>query len=371
MKKLWHSFVKELKLASRSFYFYIEIVMAAVMVFLLLFVIPENFTSIETEYIFLDMSEEAQEYFIEEYFNNNENILSNEPVEFELDNKIITAQLYKEKNKEYFLFDDEQVMINLAKEERKFAAVIHLNDTHELTYTYYLQGYETERLRNIYKVLHNGDIDILSDHAEGQEVRSLNDNFIGLTDRENMLPSFLTFNGSLMGFFIIASYIFLDKKEGVIKAYAVTPSSIAQYLLSKIGVIMLTSTITSFLIVVPVMGFNFNAFLLVILLLTSGFAASVVGIILASFYEDIMQSFAAIFGLIIVLMLPNIAYFIPSWNPAWIKLIPSYYMQEGFKEILLPNPDALFVFFSSFGFLIAGLVLFMYANWRFKKTLTV
>ena len=36
-----------------------------------------------------------------------------------------------------------------------------------------------------------------------------------------------------MGFFIIAAYIFLDKKEGVIKAYAVTPSPVWKYLLSK------------------------------------------------------------------------------------------------------------------------------------------
>ena len=371
MKKLWHSFVKELTLSSRTFYFYIEIIMAAIMIFLLLFVIPENFSSTETEYLYLDMPEAAQEFFIDDLYKNEEDLVK-EVVEFGVDDEVVMVDLYSNEDKEFYIFSDQDAMVTLAEKDQKFGGAIHVSDTGEITYTYYLQGYETERLRNIFLVLHNEeDIQFLGDHAEAQEVRSLNDDFVGLSDRENMLPAFLTFNGSLMGLFIIASYIFLDKKEGVIKAFAVTPSSVATYLLSKIGMLMFTSTITSFLIVILVMGFNFNAGLMFILLVTSGFAASVLGILLTSYFEDIMQSFAALFVLIIVFMLPNIAYFIPGWNPTWVKWIPSYFMQEGFKEVLLPNPDASFVLLSSLGFLVGGIVLFLFANWRFKKTISV
>ncbi len=53
--KLWHSFTKELLLASRSFYFYIEIVMAGIFLFLLLFAIPETFEVKSNEYLYYDV----------------------------------------------------------------------------------------------------------------------------------------------------------------------------------------------------------------------------------------------------------------------------------------------------------------------------
>jgi hypothetical protein len=372
MKKLWHSFIKELLLSSRSFYFYLELIMAVIMIFILVFVIPENFSNTEVEYIYLDMNSEAREMFINEYFKSNDNILAEEPFIFELDNEEISAIKYSEADSEIFLFEDEQAMIDLAEKEREFAAVIHLEEgSAEVTYTYYLQGYETQRLKNIYLVLHNGDIEALGEFSDAQEVRSLNQTLVELTDRENMVPAFITFNGSLMGLFIISSYIYLDKKEGVIKAYAVSPSTVANYLLSKIMVLMTTSTVTTLLIVIAVKGFDFHILLMLALLLSSGFAASALGILLASYYQDIAESFAAFFALILFFMLPNFAYFIPSWNPNWVKFIPSYYMQEGFKEVLLSNPDTSFVLYSSLGFVIGGVLIFLFANYRFKKTLSV
>lgn len=64
--KLWSSFVKELTIASRGFYFYVEIVMAAILLFVLLFVIPENFSSKEDEYLYLEFpTVEIQEKYID------------------------------------------------------------------------------------------------------------------------------------------------------------------------------------------------------------------------------------------------------------------------------------------------------------------
>ncbi|MCP5094486.1 MAG: ABC transporter permease [Chloroflexi bacterium] len=368
--KLWHSFVKELILASRSFYFYIELVMAGIFLFLLLFVIPEQFNSKSDEYIYWDIPEAAHDFFVEESLEVDEDGVS-ENVELELGDELVPAVLYTTETENIYVLDDRETAVNLADEERAFAAVIHMDDQGEITYTYYMQGYETERLRNTYLVLHNEDLDILTEAFDAQEVRALETEHVLLTDRENVLPSFLTFNGSLMGLFIIASYIFLDKKEGVIKAYAVTASSVWQYLLSKVGIIMLTSTVTSLIIVIPVMGLRPNYPLMLIFLLTTGFAASALGLVLTSYYDNIQQAFGTLYVLIIALMLPNIAYFIPSWNPTWMTFFPTYPMLEGFKEILLTNSNVSYVLLASLGFLVVGLILFLFANVRFKKTLTV
>jgi hypothetical protein len=98
---------------------------------------------------------------------------------------------------------------------------------------------------------------------------------------------------------------------------------------------------------------------------------SALGLVLTSYYDDIQQAFGVLYALIIALMLPNIAYFIPSWNPAWMRAIPTAPMLEGFKEIILPQGDAAYVLSVSLLFLVAGLALFLFANLRFKRTLTV
>ena len=368
--KLWHSFVKELLLSSRTFYFYIELVAAGMFLFLLLFVIPENFNSKSDEYIYWDIPEAARSFMVEEALDLDEDGVS-EQVEFELEDEIVTATLYEAEDERIYVFEEERHAIQLADQERGFAGIIHMNDAGEISYTYYLQGYETERLRNIYLVLHNEDFDTLESAFNAQEVRTIESGSEKLSDRENVIPSFLAFNGSLMGLFIIASYIFLDKKEGVIKAYAVTASAVWQYLMSKVGVILLTSILTSLIIVLPVMGFQPNYLLMLVFLLTTGFAASALGLVLTSYYQDVQQAFGALYLMVIALMLPNIAYFIPSWDPVWMKFIPSYAMLQGFKEIILVNGDVNYVLLSSAAYLAGGVILFLFANERFKRTLTV
>lgn len=72
-----------------------------------------------------------------------------------------------------------------------------------------------------------------------------------------------------------------------------------------------------------------------------------------------------------IMIIPNLAYFIPSWEPAWIKFLPSYPMLESFKEIIKSNGDVNYVLITSGGFFLIGLILFLYANKRYKKTLSL
>jgi hypothetical protein len=368
--KLWHSFVKEMLLASRSFYFWIEIFMAGMFLFLLMFVIPENFSSTTDEYIYWDVPDAAVPFLEEEYLSIDEDGIV-ETVELEYGDEIYLASLYAEEDSNFYVLEDEAATIGIADEEKDFAAIVHIDDAGEVSYTYYMQGYETERLRNLYLIFHNVEMEELTERFDAQDVRPLHENQVLLSDRQNVVPSILTFNGSLMGLFIIASYIFLDKKEGVIKAYAVTVSPVWQYLLSKVGVIMVVSTLTSFLITIPIMGGQPNYPLMLVFLLTTGFAASALGLVLTSFYENIQQAFGMLYTLVIALMLPNIAYFIPTWNPRWMTFVPTQPMLQGFKELMLPGGDVNYVLMASAGFFIAGLLLFIFANARFKRTLTV
>lgn len=367
--KLWHSFTKELKLSSRGYYFYIEIFMALLLLAVLLFAVPEEFVSKKAEYVSFDLPEQVMASLIADALEEDLDGKT-EQVELKNNGERISADLYETDETKMYVFETKDIMIKMTETDRpSVGAHILLDEEGKMRYQYYMQGYESEKLKNVYLIFHNRDLDELKLLYDQQVVRSLATDYDMLTDRENVVPAILTFNGSLMGLFIIAAYIFLDKQEGIIKAYAITASSVWHYLMSKVGVLLITSIISCFIIVVPIMGLQPNYPLLLLLLITSGFFASSLGLVLASYYDNLMQAFGAIYVLMIALILPNVAYFIPSWEPLWIKLIPSYPLIEGFKEAILVNGDTSYIFTASFGFFTGGLLLFLLANRRFKKTL--
>jgi hypothetical protein len=367
--KLWSSFVKELVIASRGFYFYIEIMMAFIFLFLLLFVIPEQFNSKEDEYLYLDFpSATIEEAYIEAFDD-----LDGQPeaVTLKAGKAEIDAHLYETADKKIYLLHSEADMAILAENKHKIGAAVAMDsDDYETRYTYYLQGNETDRLKNLLLIIHGQDDAQLYDAAEDQEVRRLTDTNVKLTDRENLLPVFLAFNGALMGFFIIAAYIFLDKKEGVIKAYAVTPSPVWKYMLSKVMVLTMTMLLTSLVIIVPLMGGRINYPVLLVFLASTGLFASGLGLVVSGYYDSMTKSFGIMYLLMIVMGFPMIAYFTPSWDPVWLKLVPSYYILFGFKEIFIKG-DMGFVLLVALGYLAAGTLLFAWANARYKRTLSV
>jgi hypothetical protein len=170
--------------------------------------------------------------------------------------------------------------------------------------------------------------------------------------------------------FILAAYIFLDKEQGIIKAYAVTTSPVWQYLMSKTMVVTVTGIVTTAVITIPVMRGRPNYLLMLVLLITSGFFFSSIGLLISGFYDTMTKAFNAIYLVMIAVMLPAIAYFIPSWEPIWIRFLPTYYIIQGFRESIVRGGDWAFVLLSSAGFLASGALLFMWATHRHKKSLT-
>jgi hypothetical protein len=249
--------------------------------------------------------------------------------------------------------------------------VVSVGSDGALYYQYYLQGYETQRLKNLLTILHNADSAALEQLFDAQPMRLISGGEGALNDRENTIPPLLAFNCCLMGMFIMAAYVFLDKKEGVIKAYAVTASSVGSYLMSKIMVVLLTGIFSGLVLVAPILGLGINYALLLLLLVTCGFFGSVLGLLIASFFKDITGAFGVIFTVMMLMILPVISYFLPGWNPIWVKLMPSYPMIQAFHEVITPNGGAAYALATAAGALAAGAVLFFFTDRRFRKTLGV
>jgi hypothetical protein len=370
--KLWYSFSKEMSLSSKSWYFYVELVMAIILLLILVFVVPEKFESKSKQYFYLDLPQVVRDRYMKNLLEEDLDAVA-EQVEVKADNRIFSAVLYETEESKIYLLDSMDALDAFSNSERVTAVHAHVNEDHQIIHTYYLQGYETEKLKNLLLVYHNrlAGHDVIEEYSDNIVVRRLYQDAEPLNDKENMIPVFLTFNGSLMSLFIIAAYIFLDKNEGVIKAYAITASSVWHYLISKIGVIIVTSIVTTLIITVPVMGLQPNYLAMLLFLVSTGFFAASLGLLLTSFYKDIVEAFGAMYIVIMIMIMPNISYFTPSWDPNWVKIIPSYVMLQSFKEIISVSGNMTYVMVASLGFAVLGLDIFILANYRFKKTLSL
>lgn len=346
--------------------------MAVVLLMILLFVVPENFDSRSKEYMYLELPETVKDKYRDSLLDEDTDEVA-ELVEVKADGSMFKAELYETEKAEIYLLDSLEALIAFSDTERVPAVHVRVNEKNQIVHTYYLQGYETQKLKNLLMVYNNrfAGHKIIEEHSDNIQVRRLFQDIEPLSDRQNLLPVFLTFNGSLMSLFIIAAYIFLDKNEGIIKAYAITASTVWQYLLSKIGVIIVTSIITTLMITIPIMGLQPNYPAMLLFLATSGFFAASLGLYLTSFYKDIVEAFGVMYILIVILIMPNISYFTPSWDPDWVKIIPSYIMLQSFKEIISVNGNMAYVMAASLAFTVLGINIFILANDRFKKTLTL
>jgi len=370
--KLWYSFSKELILSSKSWYFYVELVMAIILLMILLFVVPEDFDTKSKEYFYLDVPQVVKERYMKNLLEEDldERV---ERVQVDADGTDYSAMLYETDESKIHLLDSFEALDAFSNSERVPTVHVRVNEDNQLIHTYYLQGYETEKLKNLLLIYHNRSAghDVIEAYSDEVEVRRLYEDAAPLNDKENMIPVFLTFNGSLMSLFIIAAYIFLDKNEGIIKAYAITASSVWHYLLSKIGVIIMTSILTTMIITVPVMGFQPNYPAMILFIISAGFFAASLGLYMTSYYKDIVEAFGAMYIVIVIMIMPNISYFTPSWDPDWVKIIPSYVMLQSFKETISVGGNMTYVLVASLAFLMLGSAIFILANHRFKKTLSL
>jgi len=394
--KLLSNYLKEMKIAARGFYFYIEIGMAVILLAILLLVVSETSTSSSKQFIYNDMPQKIAEYLRDKSIEDGDARLANptefklKPAKFEItnqetgettaydfdDEKIIELETIEmldsstgELEETVYYVETEEDMIRLAYGESEVGATVVMDARGKVSYQYYLQGYETDRLESLLYISHSKSPGVINAKKDKQVVRTLGV-METLNNRENLVPIFVAYMGSLMGFFIVLAYIFYDKAEGVIRAFAVTPSPIWKYLISKILVILTTVVVSSSIITIPVMGGQPNYLLFYIFLIITTFAIASLGLLVASFFDSISKSFGVMYAIMIALMIPAFSYYIPSFDPLWLRFFPTYPLLQGFKEILL-NGDAGYVLTYSLIFLAGGLVLFVLADMRFKKTLTV
>lgn len=124
--------------------------------------------------------------------------------------------------------------------------------------------------------------------------------------------------------------------------------------------------ISSSLITIPVLGLqpDYLLFYLMMIILTFTFAS--MGLLIASFYDDVPQAFGILYTFMIAMMIPAFSYYIPSFDPLWLRFFPTYPLLQSMKEIIMINTNVSYVLIYSAVFLGSGILLFLLANYRFN-----
>ncbi len=99
----------------------------------------------------------------------------------------------------------------------------------------------------------------------------------------------------------------------------------------------------------------------------STFAFAALGLLIASFFNSMQKAFGALYGGMMVMMLPALSYYIPSFDPVWMRYLPTHPLLQAFKEIIMVDGDTSYVLLQCGIFLVAGILIFFIANKRFKK----
>jgi len=342
--KLWYSFLKDLRLSFKSYYIYLELLIALLFVAVVMFVVPENLERTMTAYARSDDPRISVAWLDEAL---REDGLVVKPVA-----------------------SDDELRASLERDRSGIGIRVGVSgDKPRIEFV--LQGYENERLRNMLRTsVETSFARAMPGFRDSTTVTTLEADPEILSDRMTMLPLFLAMNAGFMGLFIVAAYIFLDKAEGTIKAFAVTPAKVWHYLAGKLGVIMVTGFLTAFISTALVAGNKAHYLHLAPLLAATNAFGTALGLFIASFFDDMTSALGWLFTSIIVLGMAGVSYYMPAFSPLAIRLLPSYPMLFAFRELFLRSPNLGYVYANVGGFTAGAVLLFLLAERRIRRSLT-
>lgn len=216
--------------------------------------------------------------------------------------------------------------------------------------TYYFQAYHSPQVRNLMAALTEARVAELyrTSPRPAAETRVLRENAEAYDIPLNLLmvPGLLFSDPTLIGMVFIAVLLFMEKDEGTVRAYQVTPGRLWEYLLSKALTMALLAIMFALIFVTGTVGLrgpNWPA--LLALLALGAVLGTLLGAIVAIHFDNISQYLFPAILLMLFVSMPSIAYFVPAFSPVWLRWMPTYPLAFGLREAIFPagNPQAIWL----------------------------
>ncbi len=347
MKKIFNLFKKDVLLGIKDVFILLELGFAVLIMLLLLFVFPKD---IERDtMVYIQDKTGLIEGIVEKISENTE-------MKMEFD---------------AFVNSREEIIEGMTKNRNAMGIIISYGDETPYKTEMLVQPYTTNAMVK-YVETEMEDMFSLLTGAYSEDVTSsvrLTSLQEGLKDEipfnRRILPAIILMMVGILGMFAMVSLISQERGDATIRAFRVTPAGMIGFLTSKNLMLLAVSLVTFSIIYIPVMG-TVSGYLpaLLITLLTVIFG-SAIGTFLGSYFESPMASMGWVILLMLVLSLPTISLFAPTFSPAWLKFIPTYYTLFGLDAAMFPDNNANIIWNSALILAAVNIVLVTLSGWVF------
>jgi ABC-2 type transport system permease protein/fluoroquinolone transport system permease protein len=307
MKKLWTLLKIDYTMALRGKFILLTIILAILLTVIINFVLPEKLTTEMSTYI-LDKTRYGGISAVLNAQGDEGNAFKIEVTKSEEE---LTSKLTKS-NGVGVIFEDDRVII--VKQGYEDEAALNL-----MTATLNLL---TRKLAGVYS-----PASFKYTVLEPQSTEKLPFN-------KSMIPALIVLDVFLLGFYLIAAMIFQDKKEGIINAYRISPINIFGYIVSKVVINSSLSIALALIIIATTVGFQMNYLHYFVIVTLSALLFSSLGMLLSQFYSSLTEFMYISVAFILIIAIPVISYFQPSFSVPFFRYIPSYPVMFEIKNII-------------------------------------
>lgn len=339
---------KDIITGFRNYFFLVVIVVALVFAGIINFVIPENADIKPSTYYYIEYEGVYRDIF-EDIFQESE-----------------------AKHINIFRIDSrEEIVRNMEKNFNSIGMVIR-NIDNRPTVEFIMQGYENKEVVNTLVLSIKDDIDKRIREDIEIDTQYLKDRTAqeSIPFNKNVLPIFLAMEPTMLGLVMIAAFVFMEKDEGTIGAYKVSPGRIPEYLASKITLMVILGLISTMVSTLLVVGLNADYLSLLAIVVVGSIFASGLGLIIASFFDNISQSMIWIVFISIIFSVPFASYFIPSFAPLYIRVLPTYTLQFALREAVFPTGNMQIINSTILTFIVLSIISYIVAIFTYKRNLT-
>lgn len=338
---------KDIITGFRNYFLLVVVVVALVFASIVNFVIPENAELKPDVYYYVEYDGENSETF--------ETVLEES----------------KAKHNNIYMVDSEEEIIQRMKNNFNSIGMVIKEVNNLPTVEFVMQGYENNEIINTLVLSMKDDMDNKVRGDIEIDTLSLNNetSHAKIPFNKNVLPIFLAMEPTMLGFVIIAAFVFMEKEEGTIRAYRVSPGRVPEYLASKITLMVILGFISTVISTVLVVGLKADYLSLLAIVAVGSIFASALGLIIASFFDNISQAMVWIICISIVLSVPFASYFMPNFAPLYIRLLPTYSLQFALREAIFPSGNMEIIYSTLINLGVLSVISFVVAIAAYRRNL--
>lgn len=309
IKRFMNLFKQDMLVAIRNYFHIVMVVLAIIMVLIVNYVIPVQVKLTPTE-IVLDIT----------------------------DNKVLKGIMLENDMDESRFVKSKEELYDRLESNSNTLGIIAEGDIDNISFTLIGQGNETEESLNLLDSAMGYAVQQIRNEGEikGYKVERLRPQSEPVPFNKNLIPIFIFTEVILLGFLLIAVMVFQEKEEGGVKAYRVSPGGTLEYILSKVAVNVVLAILYTVVLITLTLGLNVNFTSLFTMIILANVVMTLLGLSVSVFFKNLEEFiFVAIF-IMTILGLAMMSYLTPSFAPDYIRILPSYPVLFGLREILFP-----------------------------------